>query len=138
MPDQDPKPAEKTGLQKLLDSAAGTEEKSSLPVAAFFIGIFVLILAILGIKMVLTKRAAAETARKLREQLEAERQAHENAKLADNDAQRKDAEEVIRDAMARVTELQNEMDARRVAHEEHVKELSSITSWDQIVVDARK
>jgi uncharacterized protein HemX len=141
MPAQTDKPDEKSGLQKILDSVAGSGEggsPSSWPVTLFFLSLFVIILAVLGIKMALTKRAAAETARKLRKQLEDERQAKENAKLADNETARRDAQEVIKDIETQITELKSEMGARQVMHEEYVKELSSISSWDQlVVVDAR-
>ena len=139
MPEPSKQPDVKSSLQKLLDQVAGTGgDKASWPVAVFLIAIFVLILSVLGIKLALTKRAAAETAKKLREQLEAERQARENEKLAVNEEVRKDALEIVKDAEAKVTALQNEMDARRVVHEEYVKELQSISSWDEIIViDAR-
>jgi len=141
MPDQADKPDEKSGLQKILDSVSGSSEggsPSSWPVTVFFLSLFVIILAVLGIKMALTKRAAAETARKLRKQLEDERQARENAKLAENDEARREAQEVIADAVARVAGLKQEMAVRQVAHEEYVKELQSISSWDDIVVVDRR
>jgi glucose-6-phosphate-specific signal transduction histidine kinase len=138
MPD-DPTPDE-SGLKKLMDQVAGAKgDASSWPVTIFLLSIFVIILSILGIKLALTKRRAAELARKLREQEEAAKQAKENEAMAGNEEARKDAQEVIKDVEARVAAIQSDMDARRVAHEEYVKELKSISDWDQIVVvDARK
>ena len=136
----DPVSDEKSSLQSLLDQVAGTGgDKSSWPVALVLIGLFVLILSILGVKLALTKRSAAETARKLREQLEIERQARENEKLAANEAARQDAQEVIKDVEARVTGLKAEMEGRRIEHQEYMAELANVSSWDQItVVDARE
>lgn len=138
MPDQNSQ-EEKPGLQKLLDQVAGSGgDKASWPVAIFLISIFVLLLSILGVKLALTKRAAAETAKKLREELEREKQARENEKLADNAESRREALEIMEEAEVKIAELQNSMDARRAEHEDYVKELQSVTTWDQIVVvDAR-
>jgi len=131
---------DESGLKKLLDQVAGAKgDASSWPVTVFLLAIFVIILSILGIKLALTKRGGAEAARKLREQLEAEKQAKENEKLAANEEARREAQEVIKDAEARITALQDEIDTRRSNHEEYVKQLQEVSSWDDIVVvDARK
>lgn len=128
-------PEERSGLQKLMDSVSGSKgEASSWPVTVFLLGILVLILAVVGIKMALTKRRAAELARKLREQEESIKVAKENERLAANDEARRDAQEVIKDLEGQITELRDEMDVRKINHEDYVKELQAVSGWDDIVV----
>jgi septal ring factor EnvC (AmiA/AmiB activator) len=138
MPDAQPQ-TEESGLKKLLDSVSGSKgEASSWPVTVFLLSFFVIVLSILGIKLALTKRKAADLARKLREQEELNTVAKENEKLADSAESRADAQAVIKELETEISGLKDEITASKVTHEEYVKELQSVSSWDDIVVvDAR-
>lgn len=130
---------QRSGLKKLLDQIAGIGgDEASWPVAVFLVSMFILILSILGIKLALAKRKAAQLAAELKQAQEGEKEAKENADLAANEEARKDAEEIIKDAQSKVTTLQNDLVTQKTNHDECVKELQSITSWDSItVVDKR-
>ena len=130
---------EESGLKKLLDSVAGSKgEASSWPVTVFLLSFFVIILSILGIKLALTKRKAADLARRLREQEELNIVAKENEKLATSAEERASTQEVIKEIEIEVAGLRDEIAASKIVHEEYVKELQSVSSWDDIiVVDAR-
>jgi hypothetical protein len=133
------KSGEKTGLQELMDRVAGAKgDPSSWPVTLFLLGLLVVILSVVGIKLALTKRKAAELARKLREQEEVAKASKEDEKLASNEEVRLEAEKVTQEAQQQVQGFKDELAARKVSHEEYVRELQSITSWDDVVVvDAR-
>jgi len=136
----DPQPQdEESGLKKLLDSVAGSKgESSSWPATVFLLSFFVIILSILGIKLALTKRKAADLARRLREQEELNIVAKENEKLSTSEEERASTQEVIKEIEIEVAGLKDEITASKVTHEEYVKELQAISSWDDIVViDAR-
>jgi hypothetical protein len=128
-------PEERTGLQKLMDQVAGVKgDQASWPAAMVLISIFVLVLSVLGIKLALTKRKAAQLASDLRKAQEAQKEAEENAKLAADTAAQQDAQQVIMDSQAKVEAIQSDLDARKIDHDAYVKELQSVTSWDDIVV----
>jgi len=130
---------EESGLKKLLDSVAGSKgEASSWPATIFLLSFFVIVLSILGIKLALTKRKAADLARRLREQEEMNVVAKENEKLATSAEERAGTIEVIKEIETEIAGLKDEITASKITHEEYVKELQSVSSWDDIVVvDAR-
>jgi len=134
------KEANLSPLNDLMDLVTGAKgNKSSWPVTLFLVAGLVIVASIFGIQMALQKRKAAELVAKYREELEKERQARENEKLAQNDVERAAAKKAIEEAQKNYESLTKSVDDLAKAHEEKVKELSSITSWDDIVViDSRK
>lgn len=140
MPEQQP---QAEGLIKsLMDKVAGeggqSEKASSFPVTMVIIGILVLIVSVIGIKLAFAKRKAAELASKLRKAEEEKAQAIENEKLAENSNARQTARDEVKALDDEIRELTDQMEARKVKHEETVKELQGITSWDDIeIVDGR-
>jgi len=135
MTTEDDPVAVESELKQLMDKVAGAKgDQSSWPATVALLAVFVIVLAVLGIKLALTKRKAAQLASDLRRAQEEKIAAEENAKLAANEMMRKDAEEMIKDAQARAETLNNELDAHKVTHDEYVKQLQSISSWEELVV----
>jgi hypothetical protein len=137
MPEQDP--LDKPELQRLLDTVAGTGgDKSSWPATVFLLTIFIILLSVLGIKLALTKRKAAELASELRSVKEKETEAAENAKMAQNEIERTNAAETVKDAQLHIDEIKEGLQQAQAEHQQYVKELQSVTNWDQInIVDGR-
>lgn len=126
---------EKTGLKKLLDSVAGTgADKASWPATVFLLSLFVLILSFLGIKLALAKRKAAELAAQLRLQQEVAKAAKEDEKMAHNAEEREYAQGVIKETNETIVALQDEIYQRKIEHDDYVRELESVSSWDDIIV----
>jgi hypothetical protein len=130
----------KTGLQTLLGEISGVgETKASWPATLFLIGFLVLLVSLLGIKLALTKRKAADLAKDLREKNEEIARAKEAEKLTKNEEERTRAHIVLIDSESKVNQIKLDMEKYRVDHEACMYELSSISNWDDIiVVDDRK
>jgi len=140
MPDQKQDKPENL-LSSLMKQIAGTGEgkkSSSFPVMMVLVGIVVLVVSIMGIKLALAKRKAAKLAAQIRKSEEEKIQAQENLKLASNTTARQTAREEIAALTKETLGLKARMARRQAAHEESIKELEGITSWDDIeIVDAR-
>lgn len=128
-------------LRDVTDMVSGKESgtRASWIVTLFLIAGLVVGISIIGIKLVLAKRRAAELAAKIRKAEEEKKQAEENIKLANNTTARQAAQEEVKALSKEILGLKAVMAKRETAHKENVKELEGITSWDDfIVVDGRE
>ena len=142
MPPEESKEPQAEGLiSSLMGKITGTGEgnsPSSFPVTLVLVGFMVLVLSIFGIRMALAKRKAAQLAAKIRKIEEEREQAKEKVKLADNSTARQTARDEATALGKEILGLKARMAKRHSEHREEVKELESVTSWDDIViVDAR-
>jgi len=128
-------------LNSLIDQISGSKEdqsKASFPVMWILLGAVVIIISIMGIRLALAKRKAAQLAWKLAKVEEENETAKENERLAESSLARQTAR-LEQEALKREAEqLRAKIEDRRKAAAEEAEQLKSITSWDDIkVVDAR-
>jgi uncharacterized protein HemX len=112
--------------------------RASWIVMLVLLGGIVIAFAVLGIQLVLAKRRAAELAAELRRAQEGQKQALENAKLADNEEKRKAAQAEAKRLEEKAAQLKAEIDSMKADHASYVADLGSVTGWDNLnVVDGR-
>jgi uncharacterized protein YxeA len=112
----------------------GGNEKASWPVMLVLIIVVVIVLAIVGVKMALAKRKAAELAFKIRKAEEKKKQAEEDSKLRQNSEDKQAAWEEVRTLSKEVLSLKAQMAVRSEKHKKHIADLEAVTSWDEIEV----
>jgi len=136
MPDQSkPEGIDEGLVQSIMDKISGQAgNKASWPVMLFLLGLLVLVFSILGIKLALARRQAAELAAKLRKAEEVAKQEQEKVQLANNALDRETAQLAADAAQLQVEDLHQLLEAQRLAHEEKVREIKGVTSWDNLVI----
>jgi len=137
-----PPPEKNTpALSNLVDKVVGKGEsgtQSSLPTTLILIGVAVLIISVMGILLVLSKRKAARLAARVRKLEEEKAQREEDFKLIENEKDRAGARAAIQMAEARIFNLKKELEKLNAAGRARAAELASVTSWaDLEVVEKR-
>lgn len=127
---------EKKLLTSLMKQISGDEEgkPSSFPVTMVLLGFVVLVVSLMGIKLALAKRKAAQLAVQVRRAEEEKARIKEQAELGANEEERKKVDEVVRVLSKEVLGLKAKIALRHRDHREYVRELDGITQWDDIVV----
>lgn len=125
-------------INSLMDRIASKEGGASMPVTLVLVGILVIVVSVMGIRLAFAKRKAAELAVKLSRAEEEKARAQENEKLAENSTARQSAREEVAALNVEIGCLKNKMAIRHHGHEEDVKKLRSITSWDDLVVEDKR
>lgn len=129
-------------LHDIMDAVTGRakeSEKASWPVTLFLLAGLVIAISFLGIKLAMAKRKAAELAIKMRRAEEEKARAEEDAKLKENKDEQKEAWTRVRERSKEILSLKAQMIVRMKKHEQAVKDLQAITSWDDfVVVDDRE
>lgn len=112
--------------------------KASWPVTLFLIAALVIAISILGIRLAMAKRKAAELASKARRAEEAQIQANEKKGMAKNKEERLAAKAEFKAASAKAKKIKQEVAKTRARHNTLVKDMTAVTSWDDVqVVDRR-
>jgi len=119
-------------LMGMLTDQGGS--KASWPVMLFVLAGIVIIFSVMGIRMAMAKRKAAELASKLRKAEEEKVQAAEAAKMIGNADDRKAAFEAIKVLNKDVLSLKAKMVKRSVDHHALLEDLKSVTSWDDLII----
>lgn len=146
MPDQAPQQENKGGATQLLldlaDKAAGKAEDSKGSSAFLFVvlaGLAAICFAIVGFMAVSAKRRAAQLEYELRKKEEEQKRVAEEAKLAQNDADRNTAQAKVHELIEGIAGLKKEVEANEAAAFQRTKALAQATTWDDlVVVDKRK
>lgn len=127
-------------LKDLMEMVIGkaSDSGSSLPVTIFLLAALVIGISFVGIKSALTKRKAAKAARELRKLKEEKAQAVENVQLEENAQKKDEAQKRLRVLQKKEATLANQLLDHKLKHDSYVKDLRSVTSWDDItIVDGR-
>lgn len=127
-------------IHDLMEMVAGSKggKGASLPITIILIGGVVLVLAIMGIQLALAKRKAAKLASKLRLEEEARATAKEEVARADSDAKKEAAKKEAAAADKRIQATSLELLDLQSKHQERLKTLSAVTSWDDITVSDKR
>jgi len=142
MPDKE---EEKTSLLVNLVKTAterkdseGSSGSSSFVVYLIITAMAVIGFSILGWLLVRSRREAARLAYELRKKEEEQKRAAEEHKLAKNGTERNEAHKKVKKLEGEIQELKKKLDAQKVAHDDRVKSLEEITTWDDLVVVDRR
>ena len=126
---------ETSPIQDIMDTIAGRSEKgASWPVMFFLLAALVIGVSVVGLKVAFTKRKAAKLARELRTLKEEKICAAEDARIKENEEKAKAAHVRLRELHKKEVALAHELLDNKVAHSSYVKELESVTSWDDIMI----
>jgi uncharacterized protein HemX len=146
MPEETPQQENTGGATQLLldlaDKAAGkAEDSKGSSVFAFvlFAGLAALCFAVVGWMAVSAKRRAAQLEYELRLKEEEQKRVAEQAKLAQNEADRTKAQAQVHELIESIEGLKKEVAGNEAAALKRVQALAQATTWDDlVVVDKRK
>jgi 5-bromo-4-chloroindolyl phosphate hydrolysis protein len=106
---------------------------SALPIVVFIV-ILVFLVAFIGLRASLAKKSASDAMQKLKAVDDLRLKAMAEAKLADNEEARKQAEKKLEELDVQLSTIAGQVSARRVVHQKYVQSLQSITDWDDVMV----
>jgi hypothetical protein len=128
-------------LHDIMDMVTGRakeSEKASWPVTLILLAGLVITISILGLRLAMSKRKAAELAVKVRRAEEEKKRVVEAKELEENAHTREALEKKSQDITGKILGIKAQMALRMQKHKEAADGLRSVTSWDEVVVfDAR-
>jgi uncharacterized protein HemX len=106
---------------------------SFLPLLLIIV-LLVLILAISGFRVFLSKKSAAEAMRRLKEVDDERLKAIYEARMGVNEESRKQAEKRLEELDAQLSKIAGQLSERRMAHQKYVQSLRHVTDWDDVIL----